>query len=92
MTPTYTPPTHAEVVAWESKTIKAAHTKQLLKWIDAARRCGGSYSPVDSSSAFQLTFEALKAELDTREHVPNKVENKAIIKARKASGVSRKKK
>lgn len=63
--------------------LTAIPTRLLLKWLDLARKCNGSYSPTGcSSSEFQITVEDLKVELATREHIPNKREAKAIRQAR----------
>jgi len=48
------------------------HTKKLLKYLEQARACGGSYTPNDWQTVY--TVEELKKELATREHVPNKDE------------------
>lgn len=58
--------------------LKTAHTRKLLGWLRRARACGnGSYSPCDQAPGTFISIEALKAELATREHIPNKAEAKA---------------
>lgn len=63
------------------KLLKGAHTRQLLNWLQRARRCGGGYSPCDQAPGTFLSVTALKAELATREHIPNKAESRAIRQA-----------
>lgn len=63
------------------RLLKNAHTRQLLNWLRGARACGGSYSPCDEAPGTFLSIEALKAELATREHIPNKAESRAIRQA-----------
>ena len=65
------------------KTIKELDTKTLLSYLDSCRRLGGSfnpyydsgYSPKDSPV---FTYEQIKEELATREHIPNKQERRKI--------------
>lgn len=55
--------------------IKAAHTRELLKWLDYTRTFGGWYSPCQKSERdYGFSAEDIKAELSTREHIPNKLE------------------
>ena len=61
--------------------LKRAHTRQLLNWLRAARACGGSYSPCEEATGTFLSISDLKAELATREHIPNKAESKALRQA-----------
>jgi hypothetical protein len=63
------------------RLLKNAHTRVLLKWLRSARACGGSFSPCEESPGTFLSIEALKAELATREHIPNKAESRAIRQA-----------
>lgn len=56
--------------------LKSRHTKELLIFLDKARKCGGGYSPFDNDICF--TIEEIKSELTTREHIPNKKESKLI--------------
>ena len=58
------------------RSLAPVHTRQLLDYLKHARACGGWYSPWDGSTGY--TIEELKAELETREHVPNKAEAKRI--------------
>lgn len=58
------------------RSLGPVHTRQLLDYLKHARACGGWYSPWDGSTGY--TIEELKAELATREHVPNKAEAKRI--------------
>ncbi len=57
--------------------LKKIHTKTLLKWQKKARTCGGSYDPTGNHET-AITIDDIKAELDTREHIPNKKEAKHI--------------
>lgn len=59
------------------RLLKNAHTRQLLNWLRSARACGGFYSPCDKAPGTFIPFAAIKAELATREHIPNKAENRA---------------
>lgn len=59
------------------RELKKYHTKQLIKILNVARACGGYYSPYDDNSN-GFTFDQIKDELATREHVPNKIEAKRI--------------
>ena len=56
--------------------LKKKHTKQLLDYLDSCRKCGGRLSPFDNENS--VTIDQVKAELATREHVPNKQEAKVI--------------
>ena len=66
------------------KGVIQLHTKVLLRYLDKARKCGGFYSP-GYKGGHGYSMEMLKAELATREHVPNKVEAKKI-RQEKAKG------
>lgn len=58
--------------------LKKVHTRQLISWLRKARATGGWYTPGDHKDphARGATIEQLKAELATREHIPNKKESK----------------
>jgi len=59
--------------------LKLQHTKVLMQILKSCRKCGdgyGFYHPYDDNCA--VTLDQAKAELATREHVPNKQEAKAI--------------
>lgn len=65
------------------------HTKVLLGWLAAARRCGGSVDPYHDGSgsstivaARRVSVDELKTELATREHIPNREEARTIRQAR----------
>lgn len=63
--------------------LKKTHTKVLKQYLDGARKCGGWWSPCgDGSSSFGFTFDEIKAELDTRPHIPNKKESKELRQAK----------
>jgi hypothetical protein len=52
-----------------------------MAWLNSARACGGWWSPVDKNCEYGHKFEDIKAELDTREHIPNKKEARALRRA-----------
>lgn len=54
------------------------HTRVLLEYLRKARICNGiGYDPTCNNGA-EISIVALKAELATREHVPNIPESKEI--------------
>lgn len=55
------------------------HTKQLLNLLHSFRQ---PYSPFEFRIDFNAEYERIKAELDKRPRVPNKIEAKAIRKAK----------
>lgn len=55
------------------------HTKQLLNLLHSFRQ---SYSPFEFQIDFNVEYERIKAELAKRPHIPNKIEAKAIRKAK----------
>lgn len=64
----------------EMKTLK---TRQLLAELRRTYTYGCPYTWTDDDWECLRTYKAaLKAELSTREHIPNKVESKAIRKVR----------
>lgn len=63
-------------------------TRQLLAYLKLARKMGGWYSPIGPNSRFGYNTEQLKAELATREHVPNKIEAAAARKLAARGGRS----
>ncbi|MNL91176.1 hypothetical protein D3C81_09060 [compost metagenome] len=65
--------------------LKKQPTRILLKWLAKARKCGSGYDPTENGGN-EISIVALKAELATREHVPNKHEAKAIRRAKKERG------
>ena len=60
--------------------LRSIETRQLMSWRERAYACGGYYTPFNhhSNSAMLFSIEDLKAELATREHIPNKKEAKVI--------------
>lgn len=63
--------------------LEALSTRELLGYLQSARRCGGSYNPYyDSGSAPKgtkwYTIAEIKGVLATREHIPNKSESRKI--------------
>lgn len=66
--------------------LKKRHTKQLLEYLRAARACGGSYSPFDSSYGPHFSIEEIKKELSFRPHIPNKREAKVIRQQKAKKG------
>lgn len=76
MTETVTP-----VNTWNPlEHLTKKHTKQLMGYLGMCRKFGGFYSPFDNANG--VTIDQVKAELATREHVPNKHEAKAIRQAK----------
>ena len=65
--------------------VESLPTRQLLDYLNLARKFGGWYSPVDSHSNIGYTFDELKAEAAKREHVPNKQEAKELRRQRAQS-------
>lgn len=65
--------------------LKTQHTRELMGLRKSIYRCKGSYDVSDNHQGMTVTLEQLKAELATREHIPNKKEGKAIRRA-KAQG------
>lgn len=69
--------------------IKAAHTRQLMSWRDHSYACGGHFNPIGNGIGnFEYTTEEILAELNTRDHVPNKKEAKTI-RQQKAKGIQK---
>ena len=64
------------MVHQDLKPLSEYSTRQLKQILDSARACGGSYQPYDYGPAYE--FSDIKAEMDTREHIPNKKEAKAL--------------
>lgn len=64
----------------ELKDVKTMHTKQLINELQGVRAeiCNAVEYGVGAEPAWIERKELLKAELATREHVPNKQEAKAI--------------
>jgi hypothetical protein len=71
---------------WSPEEMRTKHTRQLLNEL---RRMNYAYEYDWTEEDIQAVHEyriQLKAELATREHIPNKIESKAIRKARKKKG------
>lgn len=62
--------------------LKHQHTRELMNLRVRVYRCNGEYDISDNHQGFTVTLGQLKAELATREHIPNKKEAKAIRRAR----------
>jgi len=58
-----------------------------MQYLNKCRKLHGYYDILDNHSACVVTIEQVKAELATREHIPNKQEAKALRKARIKKGV-----
>jgi hypothetical protein len=58
------------------KALKDRHTRELLRMLNDARPSGFYW--VDYPSGPKYSVEDIKAELATREHIPNKAEAKKI--------------
>ncbi len=54
-------------------------TRELLQYLDWARKFNGWYSPFDNGTGY--TTDEIKAVLATREHIPNKAEAKVARQA-----------
>jgi len=67
----------------KEEKLKKAPTRLLMSWRAAAYRCGSGYN----DGSVYLPIEDILAELNTREHVPNKMEAKAIRRARAKQGI-----
>jgi len=66
-------------------------TKQLLGYLKSARAFGGSFNPFyDSGSAPPgtkwYTIAEIKSVLETREHIPNKIERKKARQEKAKNG------
>ena len=63
--------------------LKGLHTRQLLAHLQKCRVFHGRYDVLENDySGWEVTTEQVKAELATREHIPNKIEAKAIRQER----------
>lgn len=72
---------------YSTEDMKNLKTRQLLAELRRSHSYGCSYSWGDEDWQARDTYQvALKAELATREHIPNKQESKAIRKARIKKG------
>jgi len=67
--------------------IKATDTRTLLAYRDACCKFGGYYQIVDHGPAVHI--ENVKAELATREHIPNKLEAKALRRIMAQTGLTK---
>jgi hypothetical protein len=54
------------------KSLKNYHTKQLKKMLSLSYKFNGVYIPSGEVCGFES--DEIRAELNTREHVPNKIE------------------
>lgn len=67
--------------------LKNSHTKQLLKRLRATYKMGCEYCWKDEDwEKLECYRQAIKNELATREHIPNKIESKRIRKERIKKG------
>jgi hypothetical protein len=66
--------------------LTTVHTKELLQWLNASRRCGGSYDPFYDGLGYSFSVKLLKNELAKREHIPNKKEAKEIRRQKAKRG------
>ena len=68
---------------YSTEDMKSLKTRQLLAELRRSHSYGCSYSWGDEEwQALDAYQAALRAELATREHIPNKIESKNIRKAR----------
>ena len=63
--------------------IRKTPTRGLLVLLDCARRCGGWWTHGDHKdpNAIGVSYDDIKAELATREHVPGKLEARELRRA-----------
>ena len=66
--------------------LKRCHTRVLMKYRDKCYKLNGYYDILENNSACVVTEDQIRAELATREHVPNKKEAKALRKERIKKG------
>ena len=67
--------------AWrDHQSLTGVPTRLLMDWRRIAYKCGGMYDITETNGAGSVwvPLEALLAELNTREHVPSKLEAKAL--------------
>lgn len=57
--------------------LESLRTRQLMSMLNQARSCGWCYAYVNYKEV-QINHADIKAVLDTREHIPNKHEGKAL--------------
>jgi hypothetical protein len=65
--------------------LTTVHTKELLQWLNAARRCR-TYDPFYEGKGYGFSIKELKNELSKREHIPNKKEAKEIRRQKAKRG------
>jgi hypothetical protein len=75
------------VLASQKKELKSLGTRKLLKYRDKALACGGGYDPTESGR-HAIPIDLIYEELNTREHIPNKIEAKKIRQDRAKHGKS----
>jgi hypothetical protein len=72
------------------KSIGEYHTKQLMKMLKSVRAINSNefreWGERGEGAAIPFTYEELKAELATREHIPNKKEAKKLRQERAKKG------
>lgn len=63
--------------------IRNTSTRGLLRLLDCTRRCGGWWTDGDGHdrNAIVVSYDDLKAELATREHVPGRLEARELRRA-----------
>lgn len=72
----FLPPRNSD---WDYKAfLKSLHTKQLMQLRKEAYQYGHDVVFVNEQRDMPLTVEEINEELNTREHVPNKQEAKAL--------------
>ena len=76
-----------DITIYTPEQMKNLKTRQLLKILRSTYSWGCTHCWEESDWDDLKCYRAqLKTELATREHIPNKVESKAIRKARKQKG------
>lgn len=76
-----------DYLSYTLEQLKQMHTRQLLTHYQSLRSAGDEYIWEQKDWDEKHEYQALvKSVLDTREHIPNKLESKALRKARKKKG------
>lgn len=60
------------------KHLQSINVRNLLKYLNYARKFGGKYDPITEDLSFMIPIGLIKEELQNREHMPNKQEAKEI--------------
>lgn len=77
---------HVEFEERRVNHLQTLHTRELLDYLNQARKFGGWYSPCDSGHPWGWAYDEIKAVLDTREHIPNAEERKELRRQKHKTG------